>query len=334
MKKLSALLAYVLLLALVGCSADMTGVVDDDTTAASSDAGTKPDDPRVGAETCGNGLDDNGNGYIDDQCSCTAGQKQACWPGDRKNRGIGACKDGVQTCSAEDSEFPKWGPCVGAVLPSPDTSEDGIDQDCDGHGELLRCVPKTEVCTGGQDEDCDGKVDCADPDCASNAACAPKCVPSAEVCTGGKDEDCDGKVDCADPDCASNAACAPACVPWPHWEVCGDGKDNDCDGKTDCDDDECWDDNECSCTEFCTPGAQRWCDENAFCHWGKQTCGPDRRWGACGETNARPQGCGNEYFYDDECCVNAGQCCQAMPVFPEVWSVGTCQPVQVVCQHN
>jgi hypothetical protein len=53
--------------------------------------------------------------------------------------------------------------------------------------------------------------------------------------------------------------------------VCGDGKDNECDGKTDCDDPECWGDDTCTCTETCTPGAVRWCDEAQLCHWGKQT---------------------------------------------------------------
>jgi hypothetical protein len=365
--KTSVLLGYLFVVALAGCAADITGVPDD-TAAAAPDAAPKNDDHRERPEVCGDGLDDNGNGFIDDGCSCSSGQTQACWPGVRMQRGVGACRDGVQRCIVDDSEFPKWGPCTGAVLPEADSSDDGIDQDCDGQGELLRCVPKPEVCSGGLDEDCDGKIDCEDTDCQAHTACAPRCTPSAEQCTGGKDEDCDGKIDCADTDCGSNAACAPkctptaeqctdgkdndcdgkidcgdtncaghsacapACEPWPSWEICGDGKDNECDGKTDCDDDECWDDNDCSCYEVCTPGATRWCDEEQFCHWGSQTCGPDRRWGACTETNARPAGCGNEYFYDDECCANAGQCCQAMPVFPEFYSIGTCQPLQVVCE--
>ena len=339
-----------------------------------ADGGVKPDDTREQPEVCGNGLDDNGNGFIDDQCSCTPGQRQACWPGTSRTRGVGACTDGVQTCTGADSEFPKWGACNGAILPSPDTSEDGIDQNCDGIGEDdVRCVPTAEQCTGGKDEDCDGKVDCADSDCTSNQACAPRCVPTTEQCTGGKDEDCDGKIDCADSDCTSNQACAPRCVPTTEqcangrdedcdgkidcadpdcasnqacappppqctptasWEFCTDGRDNDCDGKTDCDDDECWDSLFCECTEECTPGAVRWCDEEIYCSWGKQTCGPDARWGACTETTSRPQGCGQDRWYDVDCCVAAGQCCQAMTPLPKPYSVGECAPVEVSCVRD
>jgi hypothetical protein len=309
---------------------EAAGVID----SLAPDASVKADDEREEAEVCGNGLDDNGNGYIDDRCSCSPGQRQACWPGARGQRNVGACEDGVQACIATDSEFPKWGPCEGAVLPSPDTTDDGVDQDCDGSGEIVRCVPKAEACTGGADEDCDGKVDCADGDCAQHQACAPRCVPSAEQCTGGKDEDCDGKIDCNDSDCSSNQACAPQCTPTASWEFCTNGKDDDCDGKSDCDDDECWDSLFCECTETCTPGAVRWCDEEVYCAWGKQTCGPDGNWGACVETTSRPSGCGGERWYDVDCCVAAGQCCQAMTPLPKPYSVGNCLPVEVSCERD
>jgi len=53
--------------------------------------------------------------------------------------------------------------------------------------------------------------------------------PPAEVCTGGLDEDTDGLVDCADPNCTGNVACAP---PWTqlssttfesNWGIYSDG---------------------------------------------------------------------------------------------------------------
>jgi hypothetical protein len=45
----------------------------------------------------------------------------ACWPGLRKNRDVGICKDGVTKCmpSGEGALGGAWGPCTGAVLPAP-----------------------------------------------------------------------------------------------------------------------------------------------------------------------------------------------------------------------
>ncbi len=51
-------------------------------------------------------------------CPCARdGMMGACWTGLRVNRNRGICRDGVTTCTG--NEFPVWGPCVGAVLPSP-----------------------------------------------------------------------------------------------------------------------------------------------------------------------------------------------------------------------
>jgi hypothetical protein len=117
------------------------------------------------------------------------------------------------------------------------------------------CEPEV-ACTDGWDDDCDGLVDCADPDCAGDAAC--EAVEA--TCTDGRDNDGDGLADCADPDCAGDAACEavetrcfdgldndgdahadcadPDCL-GVEAETCDDGRDNDCDGHVDCDDDAC-----------------------------------------------------------------------------------------------
>ena len=340
MKRITSLLGCLVLISVGACAADVQGVPQ----RAGSDAGpdaTSHGNPSSGTpDICGNGMDDNGNGMIDEQCTCTPGKTQPCWPGDPKKRHQGACKDGVQTCGAEDSEFPKWGDCVGAVLncgvdagtpdagtpdakPAPDAAPPSPD--------AYVCVPHAEICNNGKDEDCDGLVDCKDPDCASDPACKPACVPAPENCGDGKDNDCDGKVDCDDSDCANATQCQPACVPWPDWEVCNDGKDNDCDGKTDCDDPDCAGSVWCTCTESCTPGSWRWCDEAQYCHWGAQICGPDSQWGSCYETNERPPGCGDWLLYDRDCCVGAGQCCQDWPDYD---SVGICAPINVTCHSS
>jgi len=62
------------------------------------------------------------------------------------------------------------------------------------------------------DDDHDGFVDCADPDCYGDPACAKTDygVVFAEVCDNGTDDDHDGLVDCDDRDCAADPACANA----------------------------------------------------------------------------------------------------------------------------
>ncbi len=66
---------------------------------------------------------------------------------------------------------------------------------------------KQEKCGDGRDNDGDKKVDCDDPDCASDSACQVE-----EICNDGIDNDGDYKVDCEDPDCAYDDACmAPVC---------------------------------------------------------------------------------------------------------------------------
>jgi hypothetical protein len=65
----------------------------------------------------------------------------------------------------------------------------------------LACGLHELRCDDGVDDDGDGATDCADPDCATDAACI-------ENCGNRQDDDGDGWVDCADDDCWSLAACA------------------------------------------------------------------------------------------------------------------------------
>ncbi len=245
---------------------------------ASSSDPTTPGAARE--ERCGNGLDDDRDGLVDEQCPCNLGEQQACWPGDPSRRGQGSCQDGMQQCE-DGFEFPQWGPCEGAVLPSEEIPGNYEDEDCDGVADgAPMCTPGEfgEVCTGGEDEDCDGKIDCEDPDCERSPACRDDCSTP-------------GACDCA-----------------PRETNCRDGVDDDCDGNTDCTDVDC---------QRCTPGAFRWCDEPSECAWGRQQCQPDGTWGPCTEVSP-PPGCegtsvpliGTINEYDRECCIRQGLCCQ------------------------
>lgn len=53
-------------------------------------------------------------------CRCDeVGTTAPCWPGPRRNRMRGICRDGIATCQPYDEFGGRWGPCVGAVLPTP-----------------------------------------------------------------------------------------------------------------------------------------------------------------------------------------------------------------------
>ncbi len=193
--------------------------------------------PPVPDEICGDGVDNNLDGQIDEGCPAPA-----------------AC--------AADSDCPVDPACGGAVC------VDGACQDACGP------VPPAEICSNGLDDDGNGLVDegcpapvpcVADADCVPvdpacdvsacvNGACYDACgpVPPGEICGDGIDNDGNGIVDegcpapaaCAadsdcpvDPACGGaacvNGACQGVCGPVPAGEICDNGIDDDLDGLVD-----------------------------------------------------------------------------------------------------
>ena len=76
----------------------------------------------------GNGLDDNCNGTVDEGCMCgSTGLTMPCFAGPPDRRNVGACSDGIETCT----EFLTWSSCVGGHNPVTETCN-GLDDDCDG----------------------------------------------------------------------------------------------------------------------------------------------------------------------------------------------------------
>jgi hypothetical protein len=181
--------------------------------------------PAIGRyDECGNGLDDDGDGAIDEDCPCGTGESQPCWDGARAARGVGACGDGVQQCSAAGSdEFGRWLSCTMSRGPDDSESCEGsTDEDCDGAiDEGCTCTEgASRACTGPSEGTCSaGAQSCRG---GTWSACEGAISPSAEVCGNGLDDDCDGVSD--DP---SFCSCSP--VP----EICGNGADDDCDGTSD-----------------------------------------------------------------------------------------------------
>jgi predicted CxxxxCH...CXXCH cytochrome family protein len=69
---------------------------------------------------------------------------------------------------------------------------------------ILRLEAPPEECTDGIDNNDNGLIDCDDPDCDYDFACAGL---QPEVCGDCVDNDGDGLVDCTDPDCGDDSAC-------------------------------------------------------------------------------------------------------------------------------
>ncbi len=181
----------------------------------------EPEEPAPPRESCGTGVDEDGDGLLDcDDPDCAETCVEDCADG------LDNDLDGLRDCEDDDCD----GRC-------PEDCTDGRDNDADGwtdcdDDDCLGLCP--EDCANGEDDDGDRLTDCVDPDCHTAESGCP------EVCDNRLDDDADGQFDCADPDCDGQCP-----------EDCYDGRDNDLDGFVDCDDTDCL---LRTCPEQCTNG--------------------------------------------------------------------------------
>jgi hypothetical protein len=92
----------------------------------------------------GDGLDNDCDGAVDEDCACVYGTVRSCFAGTPELRGIGTCADGTMHCD----EFGAWGACTGGAIPSPESC-DGADEDCDGSvDDGLAGCESTFACPG------------------------------------------------------------------------------------------------------------------------------------------------------------------------------------------
>lgn len=317
------------------------------------DDGDGDDGERViRAESC-NGLDDDADGSVDEECDCEVGTYQDCFPGDPAQAGVGICAMGRQHCESA-FEFGTWKECVAATLPEAgETCGNGEDDDCNGAVD--------DGCPGDGDDDGDGlddgddggdgdglggddDGDDGDGDDGDDDDGAGDCLPVAEVCGNGLDDDCDGQADdgceCVPgdvQDCFDGAegqldvgACRGGqqeCVDgaWgpcegevlPEAEICNDGIDGDCDGDAG---------DGCTCragdTRECYPGNDAEIGVGR-CLAGTETClegADDNGWGACdGARLPRAETCGDGV---DQDCDGGDEECEIVTI--DLWIDGDC----------
>ncbi|MGK4003259.1 hypothetical protein WMF31_11590 [Sorangium sp. So ce1036] len=94
-------------------------------------------------ERCGNALDDDCDGAVDEAeggedprdpaggagCACEPGVVEACpYGGPPETAGVGACRAGQRTCGSDG----RWGPCAGEITPRAEDCATPADEDCSG----------------------------------------------------------------------------------------------------------------------------------------------------------------------------------------------------------
>jgi hypothetical protein len=77
-------------------------------------------------------LDENCNGQVNESgtnCVCLPNAPGSCYSGPAGTQGVGLCKAGTHTCSADGTA---WGACTGEVDPTPELCQSTNDENCDG----------------------------------------------------------------------------------------------------------------------------------------------------------------------------------------------------------
>lgn len=204
---------------------------DDPPPATCGDTGVTPKPPG-GTPECPD--DKNREG-----CPCTGeGTTAKCWPGFRKNRNHGSCKDGTTTCTRHEANL-TWGPCTGYVLPSGTTGKAACTCFSGGTWKIANLSP----CFMGSGSSYSGAVSTL-PNYDSSGASHPTCPP------GGTEPTENWSTDTLNVDCAG------------HFKLCYTLKAGDAKAPSPSD---CILTQQCAESDYTTPNKdQKWPD---LSHW-------------------------------------------------------------------
>jgi hypothetical protein len=170
------------------------------------DAGMDASGPT---DVCDNGLDDDGNGIVDERCVCLVGEAMPCYGGPAASARVGLCDVGAMTC-IDVGGFGTWDDCLGWTLPDTEACDGrALDEDCDGRVDEHCAAPldAMQSCSVGTESE-RGVGRCVSgtqaetlvaegPDATPTpewGPCEGAIGPTGEVCNG-VDDDCDGTVD-------------------------------------------------------------------------------------------------------------------------------------------
>ena len=195
-------------------------------------------------EKCDNGIDDNGDGYIDcldeacmftSACIVEQSNVEICDNGiDDDKNGLADCKDPACVMSGNCKPSTVYEICDNGIDDDKNSLKDCDDPAC--KSTPVCQVTSVEICDNAIDDDKNGLIDCQDPACFSDSACKTE-----EICGNNIDDNKNGLADCQDPACASHATCSTSAP----VEICNDNIDNDLDGAVDCKDTDCRNDITC-----------------------------------------------------------------------------------------
>jgi hypothetical protein len=170
---------------IVGIDSDGDGY--NSTSTGGGDCNDSNSSINPGATEVCNGINDDCDLAIDEECECTPlGSTQTC------GSDVGECVSGLQACTVSG-----WGACIGGTGPVAEVPYNDLDEDCSG-SDLI------DVDGDGYDSDqVTGGDDCNDNDDEINPGESEICDDGIDNnCVNGEDEGCGGGPEISEKSCA------------------------------------------------------------------------------------------------------------------------------------